>query len=67
MIIGLTGNFGSGKTTVANMFKELGAVIVDVDKIGHGVLNGECYGQVVEKFGTDILNEDLSATLKLLH
>ncbi|MBI3316433.1 MAG: dephospho-CoA kinase [Candidatus Omnitrophica bacterium] len=34
-IIGLTGSFGSGKSTVAGLFQELGAAIVDADKITH--------------------------------
>ncbi len=35
MIIGLTGYLGSGKTTIANLFRDLGANIIDADKIGH--------------------------------
>ena len=34
-VIGLTGGVGSGKTTVSRMLQELGAVLVDADKIGH--------------------------------
>jgi len=33
--LGLTGGIGSGKTTVANMFAELGAYLVDTDLIAH--------------------------------
>lgn len=36
-LIGLTGGAGSGKTTVAGMFRELGAVIVDADEATHAV------------------------------
>lgn len=35
MIVGLTGSFGTGKTTVARMFKKLGAEVIDADKIVH--------------------------------
>lgn len=35
LIVGLTGGVGSGKTTVANLFAERGAVLVDTDVIAH--------------------------------
>lgn len=37
-LIGLTGIFGAGKTTVAHFFEELGACIIDADKLAHEVL-----------------------------
>jgi len=37
-IIGITGTFGSGKSTVANFFRELGAEVVDADKLAHEAL-----------------------------
>ena len=33
MIIGITGSFGSGKTTVAKMFERLGACVIDADRV----------------------------------
>lgn len=41
MIIGITGNFGSGKTTVSEMFKEYGFKIINVDKLYHGIYNND--------------------------
>ncbi|MEO0138955.1 MAG: dephospho-CoA kinase [candidate division WOR-3 bacterium] len=38
VIIGLTGNAGSGKTTVANILREMGFSVVDADKEAHKVL-----------------------------
>ena len=66
MILGLTGNFGSGKSTAAKMFKDLGAVIIDVDEISHRVLAGECYGEVISEFSSDILDYDLKIDRDLL-
>jgi dephospho-CoA kinase len=37
-VIGLTGNFGTGKTTVSQILAELGAIIIDADKLGHNLL-----------------------------
>lgn len=38
VIIGLTGTFGSGKSTVAHLFQELGACVLSADAIAHEVL-----------------------------
>ncbi len=56
-VIGLTGGIGSGKSTVARLLAEQGAVIVDLDRVGHEVLKkgSQSYGQVVGEFGADIL------------
>ena len=37
-VIGLTGGIGSGKSTVSRYLAELGAVIIDADKLGHEIL-----------------------------
>ncbi|MFC1979152.1 dephospho-CoA kinase, partial [Chloroflexota bacterium] len=57
IIIGLTGGILSGKSTVAAMLEELGAYVIDADKVGH-----ECYkphtegwDKVVAAFGRGIL------------
>jgi dephospho-CoA kinase len=56
-IIGLTGGIGSGKSTVARVLAELGAVIVDLDKVGHDVLKQkEAREKLVMEFGESILN-----------
>lgn len=56
-IIGLTGGIGSGKSTVAQFLAELGAVIVDLDKVGHEVLKsgGVVRERIVSEFGKNIL------------
>ena len=57
-VIGLTGNFGTGKTTVSKMLADLGARIVNADEIGHYVLyESEVKDKLVSIFGCSILNE----------
>jgi dephospho-CoA kinase len=57
-VIGLTGGIGSGKSTVARYLAEMGAVVIDLDKVGHEVLKsgGGAYEKVVREFGKDILD-----------
>jgi dephospho-CoA kinase len=59
-VIGLTGGIGSGKSTVARFLAELGAAVIDLDKVGHDVLNkgGGPYREVVSEFGKDVLTAD---------
>jgi dephospho-CoA kinase len=56
-IIGITGGIGSGKSTVAEMLLKKGAVVVNVDKIGHeALLDPEVCGELARAFGQDILD-----------
>jgi dephospho-CoA kinase len=59
-VVGLTGGIGSGKSTVARMLAELGATVVDADKIGHEVYRpgAEAYASVVDAFGRGIVAPD---------
>ena len=59
-VIGLTGGIGSGKSTVSQFLKELGAVIIDADKVGHEAFkpDTEAWREVVAAFGTEILKPD---------
>jgi len=53
--IGLTGGIGSGKTTVANMFAERGASIVDTDLIAHSLTapGGPAMPAIIAEFGPE--------------
>lgn len=53
----LTGGIGSGKTTVANFFVQLGITVIDADAIAHEIISpgAEGYGAIVAHFGKDIL------------
>jgi dephospho-CoA kinase len=60
IIIGITGSFGSGKTTVTRQFRNLGAKIIDADKIAHRVIRPgtRIYKRIVDSFGNDILKRN---------
>jgi dephospho-CoA kinase len=59
-LIGLGGGIGSGKSTVSLMLAERGAVIVDADVIARQVVEpgGPCLSQLIERFGSDIVDHD---------
>ena len=59
-VIGLTGGIASGKSTVSQMLSELGAVVIDADKIGHEAFrpDTDAWRQVVAEFGRGILDRD---------
>jgi dephospho-CoA kinase len=62
IIVGLTGSVGSGKSTVSNSFKDLGAYIIDWDELARKVTHphSKAWKEIVEHFGEKILNEDLT-------
>ena len=59
-IIGLTGGIASGKSLVSKRLAELGATLIDADKLGHeSYLQGtDTYRAVVEAFGEDVAGPD---------
>ena len=60
VVIGVTGGVGTGKSTVAKMFRDLGAVVLDADAIAHQVMEPKrlAWRKIVSAFGDGILNED---------
>ena len=60
LTIGLTGGIGSGKTTVTKILAELGAPILDADKVGHAIYapGGPAYADMIAAFGNGILADD---------
>jgi len=56
-VIGLTGGISSGKSTVSRFLAELGAVILDADKVGHEAFKPDTkpWQEVVAAFGRKIL------------
>jgi dephospho-CoA kinase len=67
-VIGLTGGIGSGKSTVSRFLAELGAVIIDADKIGHEIYrpDTDTWRQLVKTFGSGILAADKTIDRKKL-
>ena len=57
MVIGLTGQYCSGKGTAARVFASLGCRVVDADDLSHEVL-AEKSGVVIERFGPSVRAPD---------
>jgi dephospho-CoA kinase len=59
-MVGLTGGIGSGKSTVAALLAERGAVVIDADRIAREVVEPgtPAFDALVERFGPDIVAAD---------
>ncbi len=68
MVVGLTGQIGSGKSTAAKILSSLGAVVVDADSIGRDVVEQSppLIKKLVREFGTQILNKSGNLNRKKL-
>ncbi len=57
---GLTGGIATGKSTVAGMFREMGAGVIDADAIARDIVQPgmPAYEEIIEYFGRDILDEE---------
>jgi dephospho-CoA kinase len=66
--VGLTGGLGSGKSTVAGIFEELGAAVISADQLGRQLMQpGEpVYAAIVEAFGQGVVRGDGSLDRKAL-
>lgn len=60
IVIGVTGSFGSGKTSVARILRSYGARIIDADKIARGFLarGSSTYQKITGIFGTAVLKRN---------
>jgi dephospho-CoA kinase len=68
IVIGLTGNIGTGKSTVRTILEELGATTIDADKLGHELLyeSKTIYNELINEFGKTILDNDKKIDRKKL-
>jgi dephospho-CoA kinase len=59
-LIGLTGNIATGKSTVAAMLADLGATVIDADRITHQVMRkgNAVYERIVAAFGAQVVGAD---------
>ena len=59
-IIGITGGIATGKSTLTNIIKKRGYIVIDADKIARDVVKkGQgAYKEIIEFFGEDILDEN---------
>ena len=62
MIVGLTGSVGTGKSTVTNLFRDLGVYVIDWDELARSVTRprSKAWKEITEYFGTGILDDDLA-------
>lgn len=67
-VIGLTGGMGSGKSTVSQYLAEMGAFIIDADKVGHEAYepNTDIWKELFKEFGKEIIAADNTIDRKKL-
>ena len=60
IVIGLTGGVATGKSTVAKLFKQCGAIVIDADALARDVVQPgkPAWRESVRYFGADILHPD---------
>jgi dephospho-CoA kinase len=58
--VGLTGGLGSGKSTVAELLRALGAEVVEADQLGRALMEPgqSVYAEIVRVFGSEVVNAD---------
>jgi len=68
ILVGLTGGVATGKSTVAKMFEQCGAVVIDADELAHEVIKPgtPAWRAIVTLFGKTMLNQDRSLNRQAL-
>lgn len=68
LVVGITGGYGSGKTTVARMFEELGAEVINADEIVHDLMNKgtEVRERIKTAFGEGVLEKNGNINRRML-
>ncbi|MCL1988055.1 MAG: dephospho-CoA kinase [Firmicutes bacterium] len=55
-VIGITGKTGSGKSTVCNILENMGAYVINADKITHKIIEDSARAKIISAFGEEILD-----------
>lgn len=60
LLVGLTGGIGAGKSTVARLLTERGAIVLDADQVARDVVEPgrPAFDALVERFGQDVVGPD---------
>ena len=60
LLVGLTGGIATGKSTVSEILRRLGAVVIDADRLAHEVVEpGQpALAAIVQEFGREVLRAD---------
>lgn len=68
ILLGLTGGVATGKSTVAKMFRRLGAVVIDADELARTVVQPgkPAWRDIVRAFGSDVLDPDRTINRRAL-
>lgn len=68
IVLGITGSFGSGKSTVAALFRSLGAKVIDADKLAHALISPgkPAYKKIIRVFGKGVLKKNKAINRNLL-
>ena len=68
LAVGLTGGIGSGKSAVADLLVERGAVLIDADQVARDVVapGGPAYQPLIDRFGPEIVAADGTIDRKAL-
>ena len=68
MLVGLTGGIATGKSTVAKMFKQCGAVVIDADELARDIVKPgkAAWQEIVNTFGKTALDPDRAINRRAL-
>ncbi|RMH07750.1 MAG: dephospho-CoA kinase [Nitrospirae bacterium] len=68
LVVGLTGGLASGKSTVAKLFEECGAIVIDADQLARQVVQPgrAAWKDIIREFGPSILQADRTINRKAL-
>lgn len=68
VLVGLTGGVATGKSTVALMFKQCGAIVIDADVLARSVVEPgkPAWREIVKLFGEKVLNPDRTINRRML-